>query len=831
MNASPQSLNGNGRNTSARVKAPSKDMRYYYTLILNKWYLLVIGLLIGAGIFYTKMRYSKNVYRVAGSVMIEDANQKAVTNDVITEKLGFEKGIDNMEDRVRLLGSTELMERVVDSLRLNVSYIQEGHVMHHELFNDSPLKLQYWNTEGVPKDFQLKILHQDSLNFKVYKSENDLETVRYGAPFNYQGRELILRKIGEVSPLYPINIVVANQYEVAQLYSGRLDIAQIGRSNILNISILDEVPDRGVSIINRLVREYSLSIMENNNESGRRTVRFIDERLSYVTRELYTVEKHEQGFKEDRKLPIQLQDLTKTSLDKVTLVGQKMEDLKTRLDLANNIERSMSNTASGVYQALPFSGTILNNAPLTALTQQYNTLITQRNALGASATDANPAYKGFNEQLSFLKENIASSIRSIKQEINDQKEQTSQQLIPLENQINTMPTNQRELAEIMREKSVKETLFLFLLQKREEAALAVAAQVPHSRLLERAANRGIISPKPLQLGLFCLLMGLGIPILFLYVRDLLNTKIYHRVDIDKYLNIPFVGFIPHVRGEKKKLVINDSHSILAESFRLVRSNLQNTATNQKNRTILITSTVSSEGKSFVATNLALTLALTGKKVMLVGMDLRKPQVGKYLTGQKVEKGVSNFLNNEAPLDELIQTFEALPNLDFMDCGPIPRNPSELMMTDKMKDLFAFFDKTYDFVIVDGAPIGIVADSFLLKEFVSQTLVVLRYGYSTTANLRFMDEVHMENKLPNMTTVLNDLRTEWGNTYNYGYYLSSYYQEEAGIWGKIKNWMGRKPKNPKQTSMPSARKGQVNGSNKSYGNRIETLKKDEKIKNV
>ena len=829
MDISPQALNGKSRNTAARVKAPSKDMRYYYTLILNKWYLLAIGLLIGAGIFYTKMRYSKNLYKVAGSVMIEDFSQKVVNNDVITEKLGFEKGIDNMEDRVRLLGSTELMERVVDSLRLNVAYVQEGHVMKRELFNDSPLKLQYWNTEGVPKDFQLKILHHDSLNFKLFKSEKDVEMVHYGAPFHYQGRELILKKIGEVSPLYPINVIVANQYEVAQTYSGRLDIAQLGRSNILNISILDEVPERGVAIINRLVREYSSSIMENNNESGRRTVRFLDERLRYVTGELYSVEKHEQGFKEDRKLPIQLQDLTKTSLEKVSLVDQKMEDLGTRLDLANNIERSIA--AENSFQALPFSGTILNNAPLTAATQKYNELITQRNALGASATDANPVFKGYNDQLAFLKANILSNVRTIKQEINDQREKTSQQLIPLENQINTMPTNQRELAEIMREKSVKETLFLFLLQKREEAALSVAAQVPHSRLLERAASRGIVSPKPLQLGLFCLLMGLGIPIFFLYVRDLLNTKIYHRVDIDKYLNIPFVGFIPHVRGEKKKLVINDSHSILAESFRLVRSNLQNTATNQKNRTILITSTVSSEGKSFVATNLALTLALTGKKVMLVGMDLRKPQVGKYLTGQKVEKGVSNFLSNEAPLDELIQTFEALPNLDFMDCGPIPRNPSELMMTDKMKELFAFFEKTYDFVIVDGAPIGIVADSFLLKEFVSQTLVVLRYGYSTTANLRFMDEVHMENKLPNMTTVLNDLRTEWGNTYNYGYYLSSYYQEEDGIWGKIKNLMGRKPKNPKQMSMPSAKNAQVNGTNKSYGNRIDTLKRDEKIKNI
>lgn len=789
FSASNGTSNGSG-NAFARSSASAKDLRYYYFIIINKWYLLALGALIGASIFYVKMRYSKNLYRISGSVLIEDTNQKTVTNDVITEKLGFDKEISNMEDRVRLLGSTELMERVVDSLRLNVAYIQEGRVMKNELFNTSPLRLQHWNTEGVDKNFQFRIQHHDPLNFKLLKSENDVMLIPYGAPFNLNGRELILKKVGDLSALYPINIVVSDKYAVAQGFSGRLEIAQAGRSNILNITVLDEIPDRGVAIINRLVREYSTSIMENNNESGRRTLRFIDERLNYVTRELYSVEKNEEGFKRDRNLPIQITEMTKTSLDRMSLVDQKISDLDTRLSFVSNIEKFINSTGKGSTQALPFSTTILNNGQLTTLIQQHNELMSKRTQLAESAREGNPILTSYDEQLRLLKENILISIQIIKQEITEQKEQTRQQLIPLENQINTMPTNQRQLTEILREKGVKETLFLFLLQKREETALAVAAQVAHSRLLERATNRGIVSPKPMQLALFCLLMGLGVPILFLYIKDLFNTKIYHRTDIDKYLNLPFVGFIPHVRGEKKKLIINDSHSILAESFRLVRSNLQNTAANQKNRTILITSTVSGEGKSFVAVNLALTLALTGKKVLLAGLDLRKPQIGKYLLGQKPHKGVSNFLKKEAPLERLIEPYPPLPNLHYVDCGPIPRNPSELMMTEQMTTMFNYFHKNYDFIVLDGAPIGVVADSFLLKEHVGQTLVVLRYGYSTTANLKFMNEVHLDNKLPNMTTVLNDLRAEMGNTYNYGYYLSSYYQENDGFFGKIKRRVKR-----------------------------------------
>jgi tyrosine-protein kinase Etk/Wzc len=797
-NVSPQLLR-NAQGTPIKAKAPSKDMLYYYSILLNHWYLLVLGLMLGSGLFYAKMRYTKNLYKISGSVLIEDTNQKTVTNEAITQKLGFDKEISNIEDRIRLLGSTEMMERVVDSLRLNVTYIQEGHVMKNELFNESPLRLQYWNTEGSEKDFELKVLHHDSLNFKLLKGAGETALIKYGAPFNYQKRELILRKIGDISDKYPINIRVSDSYAVAQGYSGRIDIVQAGRSNILNISILDELPDRGVAIINRLVREYSTSIMENNNESGRRTLRFIDERLDYVTRELYSVEKNEEGFKQDRNLPILIPEMTKNYIDKSNAVDLKIEALDTRLAFVNSIERIITNPSANRYQALPFSTEILNSGLLTGLIQQYNGLIDKRNLMMESAKEGNPILATFDDQLRNLKENILITVQTIKQEVNEQKERARQQLIPLENQINTMPTNQRELTKIMREKGVKETLFLFLLQKREETALTVAAQVAHSRLLERASNRGIVAPQPLQLALFFLFLGLGIPIIYLYLKDLFNNKVFHRADIDKYLDLPFVGFIPHVKGEKNKLITNDSHSILAESFRLVRSNLQNTADNQKNRTILITSTISSEGKSFVAANLALTLALTGKKVIIVGLDLRKPQISTYLTGEKAKKGVSNFLKREAQLEDLIQPLNISPNLDYIDCGPIPRNPSELMMTEQMKIMFTYLQEHYDFVVVDGAPVGIVADSFLLKDYVGQTLVVLRYGYSTTAHLKFMSEVHESNKLPNMNTLLNDLRAERGNSYNYGYYMSTYYQEKDTVLGKIKKLFKGKSKHPNMVS--------------------------------
>ncbi len=776
------------------IESSSKDFLYYYSLLLNNWYWLALGLIIGVSLFYFNIRYSKNLYKISGSVLIEDTEQNSVSKEAITKELGFGQGESNMEDRIRILGSPELMIRVVDSLGLNVTYIQEGHVKSSELFGDSPIKLLYWNTEGAEKSFQLKIKHYDSLRFTLYRTEDQTELVTYGTPFSYGKRELVLKKVGNMTGEYPMIISVNDLYNTADLFRSRLDISQAGRSSILNISTTDEVPERGVAVINRLVREYGVSIIEGKNDAGRKTMDFINQRLNYVANELYSVDKQEEGFRKDRSLPIAGVDITKTYLERSNIMGQKVLALDDRANEVRNIESILMDRSEN-YRPLPFSAEVQSSAPLVEMIRRYNTLISNRNLLKESATENNPMLATFDQEMKSLRNNILISVQTIKQEVNEQKERYKQQIIPIENQINMMPTNERELAQIMREKGIRETLFLFLLQKREETALTVAAQAANTRSLERAAVRGIISPKPVQMALFYSLLGLIIPILGLYVRDIFNDKVHHRSDIDKYLSMPFVGFIPHVRGKRNKLIINDSHSILAESFRLLRSNLQNTAVPQKSRTILVSSTISGEGKTFIAANLALTLGLTGKKVIVIGLDLRKPKLEMFMEGKVSETGVAQFLSGEVPsLRKLINVYDRLPNLHYIDCGKVPRNPSELIMKDQIKVLFDYCEKNYDFVVVDGAPIGIVADSFLLKDYVQQTLIVLQYGYSTTSHLKFMREVDETQKLKNMNVLLNNVKQEFGNSYNYGYYSSYYYKDKVSVWEKTKKLFNRKKTN-------------------------------------
>jgi tyrosine-protein kinase Etk/Wzc len=778
------------------LESHSKDFFYYYSLFLNNWYWLFLGLLIGVSLFYFKMRYAKTVYQIGGSVMIEDVGRTAISKEAIARDLGFvDKGESSMEDRIRILTSPELMLRVVDSLSLNITYIQEGRVKKSEYYNNSPVRLLYWNTEGAEKSFQIRIKHYDALHFVLFRTEDQTEVLSYGTPFKHGQRELVLKKIGFISPENPILITVSDLYATADLHRSHLSIVPEGRSNVLNINTIDELPERGIAIINRLIHEYGVYMVENKNDIGRRTMDFITQRLNYVANELYSVEKQEEGFKRDRSLPLTNPQITKSYIDKSESIQQKVEALNIRLAEVTNIETIVVDKTTA-FRPLPFSAEVSASAPLTSLIRNYNDLIAKRSQLKESGTDDNPAVVSYIEAMKVMKNDILVTIQTIKEEVNNQKERYKQQIIPLENQINMMPTNDRELAQIMREKSIRETLFLFLLQKREETALSVAAQADNSHLLERAKAKGIISPKPLQMGLFYTLLGLVLPILGLYVKDMFNDKIHHRADIDKHLSLPFVGFIPHIRGKRNKLIINDSHSILAESFRLVRSNLHNNADNQQSKTILISSAISGEGKTFVAANLALTLGLTGKKGIVLGLDLRRPQLEAFLADKVTEKGIAQFLSGkEKSLQKLIQVCAELPNLHYIDCGTIPKNPSELMMTDKLNQLFDYCDKNYDFVVVDGAPVGVVADSFLLKDFAGQTLIVLQYGYSNTSHLKFLSEVNENNKLNNMNILLNNVKQELGNSYNYGYFSSNYYyKEKDSFWYKTKTFLKLKSKN-------------------------------------
>lgn len=771
------------------MKTETKDLMYYYALMLNQWYWLALGLCVGVLMFYFNLRYSVPRYKISGSVLIEDTNEKSLSKEMVAMGVAVDKTDASMEDRIKILGSTELMNRIVDSLSLNVSYIKEGRMKTYELFDDSPLKLLYWNTEGASKMFQLRVKHQDSARFCLYRVEKKPEIIRYGVPFKHDNRELVLKKTGALTDEYFINISVRDAYNTAEQYSSKLDIQQSGRSNILNISMVEDVPQRGIAIINRLINEYGSSIMETKNDAGKRTMNFIEQRLSYVASELYSVEKREEGFKRDRSLPLLLPDIAKSYMDKSNVMEEKIMALDIRADLVKNIESIISAVnPTDKYRPLPFSSEILGSGPLTTLIQRYNDIITKRSQILESAKEGNPMLSSSDEELKNLKNNILISIQTIKQEVNEQKERYRQQMIPLENQLNLMPTNERELTKIMREKGIKETLFLYLLQKREETALTVAAQVAHSRMLERAVNRGKVAPRPVQMALFYIFLGLGLPIFLLYVKDLFNNKVYHRADIEKHLDLPFVGFIPHVRGKAQKLIINDSHSVLAESFRLVRSNLQNTNLNPKKKTILVASTVSGEGKSFVAVNLALTLALTKKRVIIIGLDLRRPKIELYLDEKTSEKGIVDFLGGKGPLSKLIQNYDRMPNLDYLDCGKIPQNPAELLTDDKLKILFDYCNKNYDFVVVDAPPIGVVADTFSLKEYIGQTLIVVRYGYSRMEHLTFMKEINASQKLPNLNILLNDVRQERGNAAHYVNYSAYYKQEDDSRLTKIKKWL-------------------------------------------
>jgi len=385
-----------------------------------------------------------------------------------------------------------------------------------------------------------------------------------------------------------------------------------------------------------------------------------------------------------------------------------------------------------------------------------------------------------------MQSNIRLAIETMQENLNNQLVTIQDRIQPLEERIDRVPSNERQLLQIMRQQQIKEQLFLFLLQKREETALSVAAQTADARVLDRPTRRGRVSPVPMRIYAIACVLGMGLPIGLISLRVLLDNKIRNRDDLEALTQIPFLGSIAQSKKKETIVVKKGSRSAIAEMFRLLRTNLLFNAAGVASKVMLVTSSVSGEGKTFISINLGSSLALSGKKVILVGLDLRKPKLSQYLTGTKEHRGITNYLvGKDIGLDELIQQVPEYDNLFFLPCGPLPPNPAELLMTEKLQQALRDLKDEFDYVILDTSPVGLVTDALLLEDQVDQSIVVARTDFTTHNLVRMLNEVYQDQKLPRMGIVLNGVTAKqgygYGKSYGYGYGYGYYSDDKKRKW--------------------------------------------------
>ena len=754
------------------------ELRRYALLILHKWYWIALGILLGALAGWLYLRYTPDVYQAQSTFYLggEDGS-RGISQQMVVQEIGYVQE-NNISDDLQRLGSTQLFLRVVDSLDLNIVLKQIGRILDTERYGeDQPLRLNLVNPLDIDKLYGARLgiqIAPDDSYFTLARAEGDSMKVGFGELFTYRGVDLSIERTlpGGLSDFYEFSVMEPES--VARRYSDRVEMNSIGQSKVVQLILKDPVPEKASDVLGTLMSVYQTTVLEDKSTSGKQTLDFIDERLDFVSRELYQVEGQVENFRRTNDLAVDISQRAGEYLAAVNEADNRIAEINLEIDFLQTMT-SFLQDEDNQYSTLPI-GSVALQGSIAELVNTYNGIIYMRNQRMESATSLNPAVATYDEQLTQLRETVLKNVTIRITELQVRKEQIQERLAPLEKRLDAVPSNQRALVEIMRQQQIKENLTLFLMQKREETALSIAAQTATSQVLDNPYSTGPISPKSGQIYAFTVLIGLILPIGGILIFDIFNNKVRSRKDIEQHTTAPFLGSIGQSKSQTSVIVKSGNRTSTAEMFRLLRTNLQFMREGQGSRTILLTSSISGEGKSFITINLGASLALAGHKVLLLGFDLRKPKLNLYLTGEQSTIGLTNYLVGEKELDSIIRTWDEGPTMDYIPCGPIPPNPSEIILNKRMKRLFEDIQGRYDVILIDSPPVGLVTDALILSEYASQSILVTRAGVTRFGHVKMIEEIYRERRLPRLGVVLNGLKK--GESYGYGYgYGYGYYEED------------------------------------------------------
>ena len=564
---------------------------------------------------------------------------------------------------------------------------------------------------------------------------------------------------------------------VAKGYCNSLSIAPTSKTtSVAVISLKNSSLQRGQDFINQLLEMYNRNTNNDKNEIAQKTAEFIDERIGIISKELGSTEANLESFKRDAGIT----DLTSEA--QIALAGnaeyeKKSVENRTQISLVNDLRKYLRGNE---YEVLP-SNVGLQDVALIGAIERYNEMLMERKRLLRTSTENNPTIVNLDTSIRAMKANVQATLEGTLQGLMITKESLDREASRYSRRISNAPGQERAYVSIARQQEIKAGLYLMLLQKREENAIALAATANNAKIIDEAIADDIpVSPKRSMIYLIALVLGIGIPVGIIYLIELTKFKIEGRADVEKLTSVPVVGDIPLTDEKNDKngsiAVFENKNNLMSETFRNIRTNLQFMLDNDQ-KVILVTSTVSGEGKSFVSSNLAISLSLLGKKVVIVGLDIRKPGLNKVFQLSNKEKGITQYLSNpETDLMELVQPSDVNKNLFILPGGTVPPNPTELLARNGLDRAIETLKKSFDYVILDTAPIGMVTDTLLIGRVADLSVYVCRADYTHKAEYTLINELSFEKKLPNLCTVINGVdlkKRKYGYYYGYGKYGKHY----------------------------------------------------------
>lgn len=759
---------------------------------LKYWYWFLVSLAVCFGLAYAYLRYTAPIFIAKSTIILNNESKKGGgTADYANLELLTGMRTNNIDNEIGILKSKTLMKDVVKSLNIHIQYFKEDKVRTVEIYEEVPFKMQ------VLKLDEKKLRDLGSVSFEIYETGGmfkitNLNTLKVfdvvpGNPVDLGFVDVVFNSGLSKNNKYlsePTIVKFSDVEIIASNYQNKINLIQASKSSgLLELELNDPVKEKARDILDQLVLEFNRAAIEDKNLVAGNTAKFINERLAIINEELDSVETGKEIFKEQNRLT-DIQAESQMYIQNASEYNKRMQEVGTQLELSKAmIEYIQSNSQSDL---LP-TNLGIEEAGVNEQINEYNNLVLERNRILNGSSDKNPVIIRYNNQIDQIKDNVLQSLEGMRTNLRIGQEDLNRQASSIGSQIYAVPSKERQFRGIERQQNIKESLYLFLLHKREENSLSMAVTEPKAKIVDRAYySAAAVSPNRRSIYLGTIVLGLFIPFSGIYIRELLDNKIRKRSDVEMLANkIPLLGVLPKVSRKNITIVQND-RSVLAEAFRILITNLQYLLVHSKEKSrgikLIITSTIPGEGKTFTAVNLAVTLANTGKKVLLLGLDLRNPKLDPYTAKNSRSLGVSDFLiNNELCLTSLIDKSRLHSKLDILISGSIPPNPFELLKQEKIGEMFEELDVIYDFIVIDTAPSMLVGDTFLLTKYADLILYVLRAGYTEKDLLEFSLSAKEDGKIPNVSFILNDVKSNnlgYGNKYGYGYGV-----EKKSFWSR------------------------------------------------
>lgn len=778
----------------------SFDFKIIYTTLILNWQWFVLSLIICLSVAAIKLRYTTPMYQSYAKLLIKDDNnggrrggRSYIANSSTLGMMTNTEGIDN---EMEILKSTQLATEAVKQLKLYTVYTLEGHIKDHLLYKNQPVNvdLDMAHIETLKRPISLVIDKDENGKLHVtgtytYVPEDpDKPSKTYAINRTFDvlparistSVGIITFTANTLSPMPEDRNELVTIYPpkmIAGKYSGALTVNQLSKStSIAGLTLTDEMPQRANDYLKQLVFSYNMQANEDKNEIAMRTEQFINSRLEKINTELGATEGSLEATKRQYKIvsPEATGTLGFTNTDQFT---QKLADMDMQIELLHSLQQYM-NEPGNKYQTLP-SNVGLNDAAASTLINDYNKIVMERNRLLRSANENSPTITPLTAQLDDLSSSIRRAMTQVQRNAQIQRNSIQQEFNRYSSMIYSSPEQERVLNQIGRQQEVKSGLYLMLLQKREENSISLAATADKGKLIDDPVSFGQISPKKSIILLIALVIGLAVPTIVLFLINFFRYKIEGHEDVARLTTLPIIGDVAiasETAKTKADIVVHENkNNVMEEVFRSIRSNIQ-FMLKEDQKVIMFTSTTSGEGKTFTAANLAVSFALLGKKVLVMGLDIRKPRLTNLFELKDKNIGITNLLVHENPTREdicaNILNSGVNRNLDIMPAGPIPPNPAELVSRESLDNIFATLRKEYDYIIVDTAPVGLVTDTLMIARVADLTVYMCRADYTPKSSFEFINSLSAQKKLPQISIVINGIdmsKKKYGYYYGYGKY--------------------------------------------------------------